>query len=308
MKHIKVPIRRLTTLSLTAVLTTAAVVGSPAHADEHQLTVAFTNGQGIHPRSSPSMAASEVGNVVPDGGTVSVVCETEGEAVSNGAANIFIWDKLTDGSFVPNAFLATDTNGRTPGVPACEDAPTKPKPSQSTARKQKYDRQVAVAWALANVDSKNRYDEDCTWFVSKALWAGGIPETDDWKYDDEFLRGNPPINARVADELKNYLVNETHHATIKELSWSQNDVPDAQVGDLIAYDLYGSSSDKPADGFVDHIAIITSFDGQYPRVTAHTNRVKDQGWTYSEYAKYGQGDWVENQYKGSRAYLIHITY
>ena len=126
MKHIKVPIRRLTTLSLTAVLTTAAVVGSPAHADEHQLTVAFTNSQGIHPRSSPSMAASEVGNVVPDGGTVSVVCETEGEAVSNGVATINIWEKLSDGTYLPNAVFSTGTDGRTPGVPACGDTATAP--------------------------------------------------------------------------------------------------------------------------------------------------------------------------------------
>lgn len=179
MKHIKVPIRRLTTLSLTAVLTTAAVVGSPAHADEHQLTVAFTNGQGIYPRSSPSMAAAEAGNVVPDGGTVSVVCETEGEAVSNGAATISIWEKLSDGTYLPNAVFSTGTDGRTPGVPVCEDAAVNPStdstsPSATLTSSDSSDLKELADCTFNNVSS-------CVHGVDAMNWAKSVTA---WRFPD----------------------------------------------------------------------------------------------------------------------------
>ena len=307
MKHIKVPIRRLTTLSLTAVLTTAAMVGSPAHADEHQVTVAFTNGQGIHPRSSPSMAASKVGNAVPEGGTVSVVCETEGEAVSNGAANIFLWDKLADGSFVPNAFLATDTNGRTPGVPACEET-TQPAPQQSTNRV-RYNRYGAV------IDAK-RYAKsfhpllatDCTYFVSRSMWYGGnLPQTSDWtewsKDQGKWASKNLAPGVTVAAANANKFVQYTQQAgiaTMKEVSWSDNTVGGADYGDIIAYDW----NEGGADGVIDHLAMVTGFTPEgYPLVSQHSPGQVNRFWSWSE----EQHNWIEKSVPGAKVYLLHIT-
>jgi len=43
-----------------------------------------------------------------------------------------------------------------------------------------YARGAAQQWALANVSGSHKYPEDCTWYVSRALWAGGMDKTPDW--------------------------------------------------------------------------------------------------------------------------------
>lgn len=168
---------------------------------------------------------------------------------------------------------------------------------------QVYDREAAAAWALANVNGVHRYREDCTWFVSQALWAGGMPKTRDWTSEPAFASDNPPLTATVADYFKNYLAYESAFATITELSWTQNNIPEAELGDVIAYDWNDPNGHAgPVDGKVDHLAIITGFSGQYPLVSAHTLDVANQGWTYSQ-----NGDrWISQIYPGSRVYLIHI--
>lgn len=175
-----------------------------------------------------------------------------------------------------------------PSTPACIDTKT---PS--------YDREVATTWARQHANDEPRFKgNDCAFFVSRALWAGGFPQVDNWKEDNEGIGpwAKPPRNARLADALKNYLVGETGYATIKELTWEQNDVPDAQLGDLIMYDW------TPADGIIDHVVIITGFSGKYPLVSGHTNKADNQGWTTKS-----EGGWIEDPLPGSRAYLIHIT-
>lgn len=101
----------------------------------------------------------------------------------------------------------------------------------------------------------------------------------------------------AADYLKNYLVNEKSYATITELTWDQNDVPEAELGDIIMYDW-------DPDGVVDHAMIITDFSGQYPLVSGHTRPADNQGWTYSK----NSDKWIQEVFPGSRVYLVHITY
>lgn len=48
--------------------------------------------------------------------------------------------------------------------------------------RQKYNRNASVRWALKNVNSKEDYpNNDCTNYVSKALYQGGIPKDNIWR-------------------------------------------------------------------------------------------------------------------------------
>lgn len=179
-----------------------------------------------------------------------------------------------------------------------------------------YDRDAAASWARGRVyddPSQLNFDDDCTWFVSRALWAGGLPQSSDWtpmtldpgkaaSKKIGFYPG-PTKTAAAADYLKNYLVS-SGLATIRELDWSQNDPPDARLGDIIGYDWNGG-----ADGAIDHVMMITNFSAGYPLVSGHTAPEIDAGWTWSN--KFN--GWIDQvpQYRngnnGPRAYLMHIN-
>jgi hypothetical protein len=82
--------------------------------------IAWT-GIGIYPRESPSMESGHAGTPLADGTEVTIACETFGESVDNGYMTTDLWDRLPDGTYLPNAFIDTGTSGYTPGVPLCND-------------------------------------------------------------------------------------------------------------------------------------------------------------------------------------------
>lgn len=86
---------------------------------DSQYEVAWT-GIGIYPRSAPSMDADHVGVALSDGASVSITCETTGDSVTSDITTSDIWEKLDDGTYVPNAFVDTGVDGFTPGVPSCD--------------------------------------------------------------------------------------------------------------------------------------------------------------------------------------------
>lgn len=97
-----------------------ALVPLTAEADDlNYFEVAWTD-IGIYPRAAPSMASTKVGSALPNGATVAVECELEGESVDNGWTSTAIWERLSDGTYLPNAFTFTGVDGWTPGVPSCE--------------------------------------------------------------------------------------------------------------------------------------------------------------------------------------------
>jgi hypothetical protein len=186
----------------------------------------------------------------------------------------------------------------------------------------RYNRDAAVKFARSMALDKEPYlfDNNCTWFVSRALWAGGLPKSETWTpwtlnpdlvaSRAHLLKGGGPSKAAAsADRLKNYLVRETKLATIRELDFGNNNVSDAKAGDVIFYDW-----DNGADGVVDHAMIITGFSKdsnnryKYPLVSGQSRGVIDQGWTWSGTHVPG---WIEEKYKGSngkaRAYLVKIS-
>jgi hypothetical protein len=177
----------------------------------------------------------------------------------------------------------------------------------------------AASWAIAHAKDPQIASTECTWFVSQALWAGGLPQSTQWNatatHSGGILTGTLPgtLTAWVVPDLVSYL--EGHFA----VTWtslgnmSTNAVPEAAIGDIIVYDWHNN-------GTMDHMAIITRFaSGDYPLVSEMgqfdwtgepwdylhhpSSSYAQRGWTWSQ----GNGEWLETEFGGSaRAYLLHF--
>lgn len=306
-------IERLTLATRTALIVIAslalialgAIAPAPAHAASN-FRIAWTH-IGIYPRSAPSMSAAKVGAALPDGAWISVACETTGVSVTSDVGTSTIWEKLTNGTFVPNVFVETGANGWTPGVPRCDGAPPGPAPATS-----KYNRAGAVAAARAHYKGEDvPFIADCTYFASQALVGGGLSVTTNWQAGSTDIndqasrplyllqRYGPTKRWANADYLKNYLVNERKVATIAEVSLSSKN-PGVQLGDLIMYDWEG----KP-DGILDHTAVVTGFDSDGTTlVTQREPSQTDRKWNWS----LAENKPISEARPGARAYVIRITY
>lgn len=179
-----------------------------------------------------------------------------------------------------------------------------------------YDREAAASWALAHAQDRQSFSySGCAWFVSQALWYGGLPENDQWHGDG--IRGPRRVpgtaTATVAPMLVQHLVDKGY-ATVIPLyqdRFAQNAIPEAQVGDVIAYDWEGSGGiDLPA---IDHLSIITNITaGGYPEVsewgTASSSNLyrstySKRGWTWSANSK----DWLQATEPKVIAYLVQFS-
>lgn len=112
-----------------------------------------------------------------------------------------------------------------------------------------FNRTATVAWANAHWHDKQPYPAACTWFVSQALWAGGLPRTSTWTSDGS--HGTWPFSWRpgtaaawAVPDFVSYIMGAYPHSYIRQLKFSPstNSVPDGQPGDVILYDWYGNSS------------------------------------------------------------------
>ncbi len=169
-----------------------------------------------------------------------------------------------------------------------------------------YDRTAAVDWALANAQDPQGSGELCTWFVSEALWAGGLPQTSTWQqgtYAATYVQG-----------LVNYL------AANYPVSWinitgdlTTNAVPQAEPGDIIVYSWNGNST-------LNHMAFVVGIaSGDYPEVsewgqfdfTSHpwykifnpSSPYVERGWTWSVMS----GEWLQQEHPNMTAYLLHFN-
>ncbi|HSW80792.1 MAG TPA: amidase domain-containing protein [Candidatus Saccharimonas sp.] len=179
-----------------------------------------------------------------------------------------------------------------------------------------YNRAAAVQWALNHVqDIRGNLFADCTWFVSQALWAGGLHQTSWWN-DYERRQGSvlsqPGTDvARGAPNLVKYL-QQRFPVTVTPLDGNRfrdNRVPEAQPGDIIAYDW-------DSDSTFDHLAFVVDIaPGQYPEVSEWgTFPVREpynkRGWTWSELSH----KWLQQEYPrqpdglgGVTAELLHFN-
>lgn len=189
-------------------------------------------------RSGPTTKAPVV-TVSVKGTKLSIDCFVRGELI-NGTD---IWNRVPAQGWISDSMLLTGSDA--PVVPPC--------PGTS------YNRQAAVQWALSNVNDAERFKTDCTWFVSNALWAGGIAQTTRWQansmnpFDWAAKRDPGPTKAAAqADFFKNAMT-ESGTGRLIEISIGDRTAGGVQLGDIIMYDW-----DNGPDGKIDHVAIVTA--------------------------------------------------
>ncbi|MCK9928828.1 amidase domain-containing protein [Frankia sp. Mgl5] len=323
-----------------------ALSGPPAEASAQPIRIVGTNNIGVGLRPAPDMNQPIIGGI-PEGQSPDYHCYVRGQNVGG----TDVWFYVTYGgvtgyytSFyddVPLEFQA-DLEGHY-GIPRCDvqsPAPT-PAPPPTDARINvtpdqgvevvpppatvEYDRNVAVAWAMEHALDDQPPWGACTWFVSHALWEGGIQqEPFVWAEDPiypaksfGYVRGvlfdawQPLASAaKQAKTLYNHLLSKPYveSTLLDHERFLANAVPEAQVGDIIAYDWH--LPDDGEDG-ISHLAIITEISpGQYPQVTEWgttedeetRSRYERRRWTYSK----NDNQWLEEKYEGVTAVLLHI--
>jgi hypothetical protein len=195
-----------------------------------------------------------------------------------------------------------------------------------------YDRSAAVAWATANYNHLPLIQKggDCTWFASQALWAGGLPSSDEWtRYSSNGVLGNdleaivkalvhggyspidpvnPTLTATNANDLVAYLV-AAGMATKTPINWADNTANGAELGDLIVYDW-----DHGSDGTIDHVAVVTGYapGTNYPTVSQHSANRLNRYWSWDPasngWIQYAPDNQPQDGHGAPVAYLVHITY
>lgn len=192
-----------------------------------------------------------------------------------------------------------------------------------------FNRKATTTWGIKHAQDVQPWTwSGCTWFLSQALWYGGFHQTEVWNGNTshsgrvQTLPGT--VAATTAPELVKYLV-ANGLATIVPLGpdrFRDNVVPEAQLGDAIAYDWTTDPNDPPnADNSfrgITHLALITNIaPGQYPEVSewgtawpSPTSSYVKRGWTRSQ----NQNAWLQTVYPaedghiGVTALLLHFNF
>lgn len=163
-------------------------------------------------------------------------------------------------------------------------------------------------WALLHAQDNQPGFNGCAWFVSNALWAGGLTQNDQW-HNKGVRIGTPPLpgtkTATVAEDLYNHL--KQRGMRVLQITDRYNpkstSVPEARPGDVIAYDW-------DSNGHVDHISMVVNIaPGSYPEVSewgsAPNGKVSPyerRGWSWSA----SHAKWQKQVQPRVRAYLVLI--
>jgi|SRR5581483_9279665 len=332
---------------MTALALTGAGLGvlkesSTAHADSPAVYQIVDGPWYLHNPNDPPQIGSATIGLAQTGDTITITCHETGDNVSGDAE----WDLVTDQNNGLIGLMA-DYGTNTPvqqgqeagqltalGIPECGSGTSTQENLQQAASVPvftSYDRNSASAWAYANTEDTPPNDGSCTWFVSQALWAGGLPRTSDWNdywYDSH---GMPTavggsgvrqgtIDAWGAPNLSQYLSKQPYVKieSLGPMNANNNDIPDARVGDIIAY-IWNPPADINSESLydqlshIDHLDLVTGFsqsDPEYPLVSGWSEdggnavHYPQRGWTWS--AEHGM--WLQSEpgHQNMVAYLIHI--
>lgn len=145
-----------------------------------------------------------------------------------------------------------------------------------------YDRVKAVQYANMWWDGTNpeyqRFNDDCTNYISQCLRAGGAPmrgmydRTYGWWYSGD----NWSYSWTVSNALYVYLTHSTIGLRAREVESPEQ----LLLGDLIFYDFEG-------DGRYNHCTIVTAKDDAgMPLVNAHTTDSRQRYWSYEDSTAY----------------------
>lgn len=311
--------RRFTTLSVGLVMAVPVVAvtlqaGPAAAASGPVFTVMNTSEtlpDGVWFRNTPHVADTDrvTGHGVYMNEQVQLECYAWGDAV--GPYSNRLWYLVVDVTRPVNDGVANQgylnahyindgklANQLDAGVPPCGAAAPQPvNPG--------YNRTAAVNWALANAQDPQGSGALCTWFVSQALWAGGMSRTPSWTtgtYSATWVQG------LVSYLQANYSVTWTNITS----DLTTNAVPAAEPGDIIVYNWNDGGTPYDHMSFVVDIA-----PGQYPEVSEWgqfsfnlwdkisnpSSPYVKRGWTWSAMAH----EWLQQEHPGMQVYLLHIN-
>ncbi len=315
---------------------------SPADAGGQWLQhVAGTGGDGLWVHSQAGLSQDTVTTLLPEAAEIVTDCLIYADVVGGtdsawlhltSPVEGWVSDYYVDTSWSRDNTLvqqglpecgtaSSDTNDPAGNTPLGNEAPYSC--AGPNAHSDTYDGFAACEWAVHNAQAASRFPtNDCTWFVSQTLWEGGLDQTDTWtgaSYDaSKLATNNPkahgfgyrgPTTATTANTLVEYLVANSL-ATRTRIDWSDNTAAGAQIGDIIAYhwNHVGPGADPNVD-YVDHLSIVTGFEGIYPLVSQHTSQQLNRGWSWSN----NDNDWIELAMRNDdksvvpTAWLIHIN-
>jgi hypothetical protein len=303
----------------------SAVVAPAAEAQPAPIHIAGTDGQGVLIFPEPDNNAPAVG-WMPEGASPDYVCWTQSQLI--GAVDVWFQINYNGVSgwypsqYDDSSYPTDDAITGRYGIPNCGSASpagdavgggSAPVATSGavTDGNDYYNGAASAQWALDNAQSPQSFPAACAWFASQALWAGGLPKTDQWtdQGGHGFLWSARPgtAEATAVGPLIDYLRSTFPAATWEQVDFAGNAVPDAAPGDLIAYDWDG-------DGVLDHVAVVTDIaSGQYPDVAewgtvdfvvGHpTSTYSTRGWTWSQ----SHNEWLQQEFPNVQAYLLHIN-
>lgn len=305
------------TIATTAAVSTLVLNPVPARATNKDIRIRSEEGY-VNLRPHPRREGEPIATI-PHGATPNYECYARGENVNGTTLWLKVnWQGLTGyySSYYDNIPLSDQNNMEIYyGLYACDvvDIQNQQSP-EMLFLKGSYDREAAVDWALKNVQNPQPFTAACTWFVSQALWQGGLPQTPAWSGDGfhgfRNIRPGSPMST-TASMLFNYFHGMPWKFDILQLRggeepsrFATGSVPEAEPGDIIAYD-WGKGEG------VSHLALVVEKESNgYLKVAEwgtvnHAGDVvpyKTRGFTWSELSD----DWLSADKPDMKAWLIHV--
>jgi hypothetical protein len=320
---------RTALLGFTAAALCATAIAAPtATAVPAPIHISGTGGDGVLIRPTPSTSQPGVG-WMPEGASPDYNCFTYGDVVGG----VPVWFSVNYNgktgyyaSFFDDSHYQSESDLTARyGVPKCgAGAPPAPAPPPTLTPAPdptptpgvpipavQFDRDATRAWALAHAKDRPPNGTSCTWFISQALWAGGLPQSGLWSSASGTFRSVPgTATAWQTPAFVQYVRLHLPRSTYQEISLRDNKVPAAQVGDVIVYDWDGKATTGNVSG-LDHAALVTGVaSGQYPLVSewsadgTNALRYSQRGWTWSQV----HGTWLQSEpgARNTKAFLLHI--
>ncbi|MFG2167216.1 hypothetical protein [Micromonospora chersina] len=188
------PAAAVTAAALSVVLIGAVPGTAYAYADSATGTV-NTSGTALSVRSGPGTGYA-AWRTVSDGSTVTLLCQTNGQSVTGTYGTTTLWDLLSNGGMVSDAYVHTGSDGQV--VNSCayvgDEPSSKTNPRSANG---------AIDWAFQRYRS-TAYENLCLAFVAQAYgWGGSGWNTaeigGDWESSHGYLNssGIPPRGALV---------------------------------------------------------------------------------------------------------------
>lgn len=180
---------------LIAVAVTATAVSFPMSTGvAHAATgVVVTSGAALTVRAGPG-AGLDAWSSVANGSTVTILCQTEGSSVTGSQGTSTIWDMLSNGGFVSDAYVRTGSDGYVEKKCAYTGSPPRANPRGVNA---------AISWQFARLGSTDA-EGWCMRFQAQSYgWgASGWASAEvggDWIQSHGYMRtsGIPPRGAIV---------------------------------------------------------------------------------------------------------------